>query len=57
MNSGLRIGIMDLMNRLIGVLDAPFAGAVVFGVHFDGKFNINICIYRIIIVSKKSFIG
>ena len=36
MSSGLQIGIMDLMNRLIGALDAPFAGAVVFGVHIDG---------------------
>jgi hypothetical protein len=31
MNNGLQIGIMDLMNRLIGALDAPFAGAIVFG--------------------------
>lgn len=44
MGSGFQIDIMDLKDRLIGAFDAPFAGAVLFGVHIDCKPNINICV-------------
>lgn len=49
MSGGLWIGIMDLMNHLIGALDAPFSGAVVFGVHFDGHLVVEALLVAVIV--------
>lgn len=50
MGSGFQINIIDLKDRLIGMLDTPFAGAVLFGVHVDWHIVVEVLLVTVIVV-------
>uniref|UniRef100_A0A0C9S9D0 serine C-palmitoyltransferase n=1 Tax=Wollemia nobilis TaxID=56998 RepID=A0A0C9S9D0_9CONI len=57
MGSGFQIDIMDLKDRLIGAFDAPFAGAVLFGVHVDWHIVVEVLLVAVIgfLLFQKSY--
>ncbi|KAH9329178.1 hypothetical protein KI387_001286, partial [Taxus chinensis] len=57
MGSAFQIDIMDLKDRLIGSLDTPFAGAVLFGVHVDWHIVVEVLLVAVIgfLLFQKSY--